>query len=72
MPSSGQYRPSTWVDILNSLTGQNSATVDTSTAGLGYVAEADEPTTWADAATGIVLVGAPGWDQEVWGASVYQ
>jgi hypothetical protein len=70
--TSGVYRPLTWVDLLQSINGQNSATADTSTAGLGYVAEADEETTWADAATGLVVTGSPGWDQEVWGASVYQ
>jgi hypothetical protein len=66
------YRPLTWVDLLHSINGQNTSSADTSTAGLGYVAEAGEQPTWADAATGIALVGTPGWDQEVWGASVWQ
>jgi hypothetical protein len=71
MPS-GVYRPMTWADLLNSINGQNSASVDTATSGLGYVAEADEQTAWADAATGIVFTGYPGWDQEVWGATAWQ
>lgn len=69
--TSGVYRPKTWVDLLNSINGQNTATADTSTSGLGYVAEADEQTVWADAVTGIVLAGASGWDQEVWTAGVW-
>lgn len=71
MPS-GMYRPMTWVDLLQSINGQNTSSADTSTSGLGFVAEADEQTTWADAATAIVLVGTPGWDQEVWGVGAWQ
>lgn len=69
--TSGVYRPKTWVDLLNSINGQNASSADTSTSGLGFVAEADEQTAWADAATGIVLDSAPGWDQEVWTAGVW-
>lgn len=70
--TSGMYRPMTWVDLLNSINGQNTASADTSTSGLGYVAEADEQTAWADAATGIVVTTPPGWGQEVWGAWAWQ
>lgn len=70
--TSGVYRPMTWTDLLNSITGQNSATADTSTSGLGFVAEADEQTAWADSAKAVVLTGYPGWDQEVWTASAWQ
>lgn len=70
--SSGQYRPMTWVDLLQSINGQNSISADTSTTGLGYVAEAGEQTAWADSAAGLVLTSAPGWDQQVWGAATWQ
>lgn len=70
--TSGMYRPLTWVDLLQSINGQNSSSADTSTSGLGYVAEADEQTAWADAVTGIVLSGYPGWDQEVWTVGAWQ
>lgn len=70
--TSGVYRPMTWTDLLNSINGQNSASVDTSTTGLGYVAEADEQTAWADSVSALVVTAAPGWDQEVWGASAFQ
>lgn len=71
MPS-GVYRPMTWVDLLNSINGTNSAAVDTSTSGLGYVAEADEQMTVADSVSTIVLTAYPGWDQEVWGGTAWQ
>jgi hypothetical protein len=70
--TSGLYRPMTWVDLLNSINGQNTSSADTSTSGLGYVAEADEQTTWADTATALVATSAPGWDQEVWGGWAWQ
>ncbi len=70
--TSGLYRPMTWVDLLNSINGQNTSSADTSTSGLGYVAEVDEQTTWADAATGLVATTAPGWDQGIWGAMAWQ
>lgn len=70
--TSGLYRAMTWVDLLNSINGQNSSSADTSTSGLGYVAEADEQTAWADAATGLVVASAPGWDQGIWGAMAWQ
>jgi hypothetical protein len=63
----GVYRPYTWVDILGSLNGQNSSTADTSTTGVGAIAEVDETLVIADSAT--TLVAAPaGWDMQVWGA----
>jgi hypothetical protein len=70
--TSGVYRPMTWADLLNSINGQNSASADTSTSGLGYVAEADEQTAWADSVTGILVTAAPGWDQEVLGGFAWQ
>jgi hypothetical protein len=70
--ASGVLRPYTLVDVLGSINGQNSATVDTSTSGLGVVAEGDDQTAWSDSTTSQVLVGIPGWDQEVWGGSVWQ
>lgn len=70
--TSGLYRPLTWVDLLNSINGQGASSADTSTSGLGYVAEADEQTAWADTATGLLVATAPGWDQEVWGGMAWQ
>lgn len=70
--TSGVYRPMTWADLLNSINGQNSGAVDTSTTGLGYIAEAGEQTTWADAVTAIVQTGAPGWNQAGWGGFAWQ
>jgi hypothetical protein len=63
----GVYRPYTWVDILGSLNGQNSSSADTSTSGVGAIAEVDETLVIADSA--VTLVAAPaGWDQQVWSA----
>ena len=62
----------TWVDLINSLTGQNSTSVDTSTAGLGVMAEADEQAALADTVTAVVLTANPGWDQGQWGVGVWQ
>lgn len=70
--TSGLYRPMTWVDLLNSINGQNTASADTSTSGLGFVAEADEQTAWADTAIGLPVTAAPGWGQEVWGGWSWQ
>lgn len=63
----GVYRPYTWVDILGSLNGQNSNAADTSTSGVGAVAEADETLVVVDAVTAIVAAPA-GWDQQAWGS----
>lgn len=70
--TSGLYRPLTWVDLLNSINGQNTSSADTSTSGLGYVAEADEQTAWADLAAGLLVTTAPGWDRAAWGAAAWQ
>jgi len=70
--TSGVYRPLTWSDLLQSINGQNSSSADTSTSGLGYVAEADEQTAWADAVTAIVVSAAPGWEQAEWGGCAWQ
>jgi hypothetical protein len=61
----GIYRAYTWADILGSLYGQNTSTADTSTSGVGAIAEVDETLVIADSAA--TLVAAPaGWDQQVW------
>lgn len=70
--AAGVFRPYTLVDVLGSINGQNSASPDTSTSGVGFIAEADEQTAWADSATTVVRTSVPGWDQEVWGGSAWQ
>ncbi|HTK65380.1 MAG TPA: hypothetical protein VL595_23520 [Pseudonocardia sp.] len=70
--TSGVYRPLTWADLLHSINGQNTASADTSTSGLGFVAEADEQSTWADTATTLLIAGTPGWNQEAWGSVTWQ
>ena len=70
--SAGVFRPYSLVDVLGSINNQNSASADTSTSGVGALAEADEQTTWADSATTVVRTTLPTWDQEVWGASTWQ
>lgn len=69
--AAGVFRPYTLVDVLGSINGQNSSTPDTSTSGVGALAEADEQTTWADSAITVVRTTLPTWDQEVWGGSVW-
>jgi hypothetical protein len=63
----GVYRASTWVDILDSVMGQNSSTADTATSGVGYFAEAQETMAVADAVTTTAAAPA-GWDQGAWGS----
>lgn len=61
----GVYRAYTWVDILQSLSGQSQSTADTSTSGVGFFSEADETVPCADAAATLVAVSI-GWDQAGW------
>jgi hypothetical protein len=70
--TAGVYRPYSLVDVLGSINNQNSSSPDTSTSGVGALAEADEQTTWADSATTVVLTTLPTWDQEEWGASTWR
>lgn len=65
----GVIRPYTLVDILGTISGQNSQGNQGNTAlttPLSAVAEVDETVTSADSATALSSA-AKGWDQEVWG-----
>jgi hypothetical protein len=66
--ASGVFRPYSLVDVLGSINNQNASSPDTSTSGIGALAEADEQTTWADLGTIYLRTSAPSWDREVWGA----
>ena len=69
--TAGVFRPYSLVDVLGSINNQNASTADTSTAGVGYIAEADETTVVSDSASTVLRTTVPTWDQEVWGGSVW-
>lgn len=75
----GVMRPNTLIDLLGVINGQSQATGSTTTGasatGFGVIAEGDESipaTSLVDAAASVLLTAVPGWDQEVWCASVWQ
>lgn len=63
--ASGVTRPVTLPDVLNQLAGAAQGNTDTSTSGVGYFAEADEPLPLADSATAVTQAPA-GWQEGQW------
>jgi hypothetical protein len=65
--TSGISRPQTLPDVLNQLQGAAEGNTDTSTSGVGYFAEADEPLALADFATAVTQA-MPAWNGGQWSA----
>lgn len=71
---SGSVRPYNLQDVLRTIygssTSQSGVSTSAPTSVVSLVGEADEQLTLADTAFGISAATA-GWDQELWGATVW-